>query len=113
MILELLKGTFSCPVLPGSTPPPLCYWGGSQFPYIVFVVTGEVARIVAFEVSVVFVVVVTVDAVTIVDADDAITVILLLLAVFCGQDLEKCPSCLQCQHCGFLPSTTTIITLSS
>ena len=32
------------------------------------------------------------------------------LLVFCGQDREKCPSCLQNQHCGFLPSTITVIT---
>ena len=61
-----------------------------------------------------FVVVVTVvdteGAVTVVDADDAITVVLLLLAVFCEQDLEKWPSFLLCQHCGFLPSTTDPLT---
>ena len=48
-----------------------------------FVVTGEVAGIVAFEVGVVFVVIVTVvytdDTVTVVDAGDAITVVF-----FCG-----------------------------
>ena len=32
------------------------------------------------------------------------------LLFFCGQDREKCPSCLQNQHCGFLPSTITVIT---
>ena len=32
------------------------------------------------------------------------------LLFFCGQDCEKCPSCLQNQHCGFLPSTITVIT---
>ena len=36
-----------------------------------------------------------------------------VLVVFWGQDLEKCPSCLQNQHWGFLPSTTTIIVCSS
>ena len=35
------------------------------------------------------------------------------LVVFWGQDLEKWPSCLQFQHCGLLPSTTTIMTWSS
>ena len=85
----------------------------------VFIVAGVVAGIVAFEVGVVFVVVVVVtvvdadDAVGVVDADDAIPVVLLLLVVFWGQELEKSLSCLQCQHCGLLPSTTTIITLSS
>ena len=32
------------------------------------------------------------------------------LLVFCGQNREKCASCLQNQHCGFLPSTITVIT---
>ena len=36
-----------------------------------------------------------------------------VLVVFWGQDFEKCPSCLQIQHWGFLPSTTTVIALSS
>ena len=31
------------------------------------------------------------------------------LMVFCGQDLEKYPSCLQFQHRGLLPSTITVI----
>ena len=54
----------------------------------VFVVARVEAGIVAFEVSVVFVVVIVVavvdadDAVAVVDADDAITVVLLLLVVF-------------------------------
>ena len=59
--------------------------------------------------GVVFVVVIDVD-----DTDDALTVvgavdISVVLVVFCGQDQEKWPICLQCQHCGFWPSTTTII----
>ena len=33
-----------------------------------------------------------------------------VLVVFCGQDFEKCLSCLQFQHWGFWPSTTTVIT---
>ena len=32
------------------------------------------------------------------------------LLFFCRQDREKCPSYLQNQHCGFLPSTITVIT---
>ena len=32
------------------------------------------------------------------------------LLVFCGQEREKCPSYLQNQHCGFLPTTNTVIT---
>ena len=32
-----------------------------------------------------------------------------VLVVFWGQDFEKCPSCLQFQHWGFLPSTTTVM----
>ena len=47
--------------------------------HCVFVVTEEVAGIVAFEAGLVFVVVVVV---TVVDSDDAITVVLLLLVVF-------------------------------
>ena len=70
----------------------------------VFVVAGVVAGIVAFEVGVVFFIVVVV-VVSIVDAEDAITVVFLLLVVFWRQDLEKWPSCLQCQHCGLLPSS--------
>ena len=35
------------------------------------------------------------------------------LVVFWGQDLEKWPNCLQFQHWGLLPSTTTIIIWSS
>ena len=59
---------------------------------------------------VVFVVVIDVD-----ETDEAVAVVAVLLLLrwrvfFCGQDLEKWPSCLQCQHCSFRPSTATIIT---
>ena len=36
-------------------------------------------------------------------------VVTVVLVVFCGHDLEKWPICLQCQHCGFRPSTTIIM----
>ena len=42
------------------------------------------------------------EAVAVVGAVDVVTVV---LVVFCGQNLEKWPICLQCQHCGFQPST--------
>ena len=46
------------------------------------------------------------EAVAIVGAVDVVTIVLVF---FCGQDLEKWPIiCLQCQHCGFRLSTTTI-----
>ena len=36
-------------------------------------------------------------------------VVTVVLVVFCWHDLEKWPICLQCQHCGFQPSTTAIM----
>ena len=47
--------------------------------------------------------------VVVIDIDEAVAVVgavAVVLVVFCGQDLEKWPICLQCQHCGFRPSTT-------
>ena len=43
----------------------------------------------------------------------AVDVVTVVLVVFCGQDVEKWPICLQCQYCGFRPSTTTIMAGSS
>ncbi len=60
-------------------------------------VFAEVATIVAFD---------TVDVVVVV-------VVAVVLVVFCGHDRAKWPTCLQCQHCGFRPSTTTNMAWSS
>ena len=49
------------------------------------------------------------EAVAVVDTNEAVDVVTVVLMVFCGQDLEKWPICLQCLHCGFRPSTTTIM----
>ena len=38
-----------------------------------------------------------------------LVVVDLFLVVFSGQDQVKCPTCLQAQHRGLLPSTTTIL----
>ena len=45
------------------------------------------------------------DANEVVDVD----VVTVVLVVFCGHDHEKWPICLQCEHCGLRPSTTTTI----
>ena len=42
-----------------------------------------------------------------------VVVVTVVLVVFCGHDLAKWPICLQCQHCGFRPSTTTNMAWSS
>ena len=89
-------GTF-CPVLPGSTPP--CYWSGLQFS------VGCVSLIF----FIVFVVIGVDEAVAVVDTNEAVDVVTIVLIVFCGQDLDKWPICLQCKHCSFRPSTTTIM----
>ena len=55
-------------------------------------------------------------AFTVVGAVDVVVVAVVVTAApvaFCGHDLAKWPICLQCQHCGFRPSTTTIIACSS
>ena len=44
---------------------------------------------------------------------DVVVVVTVVLVVFCGHDLAKWPICLQCQHCGFRPSTTTNMAWSS
>ena len=45
--------------------------------------------------------------------DVVVVVVTVVLVVFCGHDLAKWPICLQCQHCGFRPSTTTNMAWSS
>ena len=56
-------------------------------------------------------------AFTVVGAVDVVVVVVVVvtvvLVVFCGHDLAKWPICLQCQHCGFRPSTTTNMAWSS
>ena len=59
----------------------------------------------------------TIVAFAIVGAIDVVVVVVfvvtVVLVVFCGHDLSKWPICLQCQHCGFRPSTTTNMAWSS
>ena len=55
----------------------------------------------------------TIAVVFIVDVVAAAAVVAVVCNIFWGQDLEKCPSYLQFQHWGFLPSTTTVITCVS
>ena len=55
-------------------------------------------------------------AFTVVGAVDVVVVAVVVTAAtvaFCGHDLAKWPICLQCQHCGFRPSTTTNMACSS
>ena len=62
----------------------------------------------------VFVVVDTIVAFAVIGAVDVVVVVVtVVLVVFCGHDLAKWPICLQCQHCGFRPSTTTNMAWSS
>ena len=47
-------------------------------------------------------------AFTVVGAVDVVVVAVVVTAApvaFCGHDLAKWPICLQCQHCGFRPSS--------
>ena len=87
----LLLGSFSVSV-------------GGIFIFVVADVDGTGALFVVADTSGVFVVVDTIVAFAVVGAVDVVTVV---LVVFCGHDLTKWPICLQCQHCGFRPSTTT------
>ena len=60
----------------------------------------------------VFVEVAIIVAFAVVNAVDVV-VVTVVLVVFCGHDLAKWPTCLQCQHCGFRPSTTANMAWSS
>ena len=88
---------------------------GSLLPLLVIGVVPSFCRLCIFDFFIVFVVIGVDDideaneAIAVVDTNEAIDVVTVVLMVFCGQDLEKWPICLQCQHCSFWPSTTTIM----
>ena len=89
---SLLLGSFSVSV-------------GGIFIFAVADVDGTGALFVVADTRGVFVVADTIVAFAVVGAADIVVTV--VLVVFCGHDLAKWPINLQCQHCGFRPSTTT------